>query len=126
MLDTHQVDNPIILEFYSTSVTQVHYLPTMLLLRVNYLLVTAHGPHQRKEQPTLKPDESREVIFTLPLYIREMIPTEKSYLTIKTEFSLDIVKTSFYHTDRKYSIPPHIKRLDEPFTFVFLGGGAYD
>ena len=86
----------------------------------------AHGPHQRVKQPTLKPDESREVIFTLPLDIRETIPTEKSHLTIRTEFSPDIVRTSFYHTERHYSIPPHIKTLDESFNFIFRSGGAFD
>lgn len=89
----------------------------------------ARGPHQQIEQPTLKPDESREVIFTMPLYIREMIPTENTHLIIKTEFTPEILKTStyhFYHTVRNYSTPPHIKRLDEPFHFVFISGGAHD
>ena len=91
-----------------------------------FIDVTAHGPHQRIEQPPLKPDESVELVFTLPLYVREMIPTEKSYLIISTQLFPDIGKNSFYHTERHYSIPPDIKRLDQSFNFVFRRGGWYD
>jgi len=85
-----------------------------------------HGPHLRIEQPTLKPGEDRKVMFTLPPYVLDMILTEKSYLFLGTEFSPDIAKTSFYHTDRHYSIPPHIKTLDHGFAFVLSSGGAFD
>ncbi len=82
--------------------------------------------HGQRNEAALKPNEIRELVFTLPLDILEIKPTENAHLIIRTEMFPDITKTSFYHTDRNYSIPPYIKRLDEPFPFVFPSGGAYD
>ena len=117
-----QTDNPrILFNLCNTGSLPAHRIEIEFELSFDNKL--AHG---RRKEATLKPNESREVIFPLPLDIREMIPTKKSDLTIRTEFFPNIVGTSFYHTDRHYSIPPHIKTLDESFDFIFRSGGAFD
>ena len=80
--------------------------------------------HGNKKEPALKPHESREIGITLPPYIREIIPTENTHLTIYTE--THVSKKYFYHDERHYSMPQGIKTFDQSFDFVFRKGGDFD
>ena len=80
--------------------------------------------HGQTRLLSLKPDESRDVEFTLPPDVKERIPDGNSVLEINTAVYLG--GRGFYHTERHYSIPPNIKVLNQPFDFDFRGGGEHD
>lgn len=130
-VSTMELDQSFITVPEKMSAKQRQALASLKVRLGNKLFVRngAQGPQQRIEQPTLKPDESREIVFDAPPQIRDMTTTENTHLIIRTEFSPDIVRTSsyhFYHTERRYLLPPHIKTLDESFDFIFRSGGEFD
>lgn len=73
---------------------------------------------------SLKPEENRDVEFTLPPDVQERIPDRNSILKITTAVYLG--GRGFYHTERHYSIPVNVTTLNQPFEFDFRGGGEHD
>ena len=76
--------------------------------------------------PSLKPDNSREVDFTLTPDVKEWIPNNKES-SLKIDTSVYVLGSeNFYHSERHFSIPQEIRALDKHFDFVFATGGEHD